>query len=128
MSSEVEKTTNGQQPWGVSLCVDCYHCDPELIRSPEAVQQFVKELIALIDMRAYGPCHVVNFGEEERVAGLSMFQFIETSCISGHFANQTNHAYLDIFTCKAFDADAAAQFCQSFFKAKTIKVQKQLRD
>lgn len=112
--------SDAKAPWGVSVCVDCYDCDPHLIRSPQAVKQFVNELIHLIDMRAYGDCHVVNFGEDERVAGLSMFQFIETSCISGHFANQTNTAYIDIFSCKPFDTDIAADFCMSFFKGKKV--------
>jgi S-adenosylmethionine decarboxylase len=115
------------QPWGVSSCVDLYNCDPQLIRDEATIRLFVKELIILIDMRAYGPCHVVHFGEEEHVAGFSMFQLIETSCISGHFANASNNAYLDIFSCKAYDINLAAPWCQQFFKAQSMNVQRQER-
>lgn len=110
-------------PWGTAASIDCYDCNPEIIRDAGLIKQFTKELIDLIDMKAYGPCHVVHFGEEDRVAGYSMFQLIETSCISGHFANMTNAAYLDIFSCKAFSDDLARDFCQKFFESKRVFVQ-----
>ena len=112
-----QQAKNQMQPWGTSVCIDCYQCDPETIRCPEKVKQFTAELVDLIDMKAFGPCHVVHFGEDERVAGLSMFQLIETSCISAHFANQTNTAYIDVFSCKPFDAEVAADFCVRYFQA-----------
>ena len=113
--------------WGISTSIDCYECDPDLIRSIEDVKTFTSELVKHIDMKAYGPCNVVHFGEDERVAGLSMFQLIETSCISAHFANQTNAAYIDIFSCKEFDPDSAGAFCKEFFKAKNINIQTNMR-
>lgn len=113
--------------WGFSSCIDCYVCDPVLIRDAEQIKAFTAALIQHIDMKAYGPCHVVHFGEDERVAGFSMFQLIETSCISAHFANQTNTAYIDIFSCKAYDAERAAEFCQLFFKAEYHRIQTNIR-
>lgn len=116
-----------KQAWGLSSSIDCYDCDPLLIRDITAVKQFTKELIALIKMKAYGPCHVVHFGEDEKVAGLSMFQLIETSCISAHFANKSNAAYIDIFSCKTFDPEIAAKFCQKFFMAQKYTIQTNIR-
>jgi len=113
--------------WGISTSVDCYGCDPLFIRSIAKVKEFSAELIDYIEMKAYGPCHVVHFGEDDRVAGLSMFQLIETSCISAHFANQTNAAYIDIFSCKKFDPNLAADFCKAFFKAKSVNIKTNLR-
>lgn len=110
------------KPWGVAVSVDCYNCDPATIRSADKIKQFTAELIQLIDMKAFGPCHVVHFGEDARVAGYSMFQLIETSCISGHFANETNTAYLDIFSCKEFSAEISAKFCQEFFGANKVRI------
>ena len=118
---------NVSTPWGLAVSVDCYNCNPEIIRDAKLIEKFVKELIVLIDMKAYGPCHIVHFGEEERVAGYSMFQLIETSCISGHFANQTNAAYLDIFSCKSFSADVAADFSKKFFGSDQVFVQNKAR-
>jgi S-adenosylmethionine/arginine decarboxylase-like enzyme len=73
-------------------------------------------------MKRFGDCQVVHFGEEERVAGFSMIQLIETSLISGHFANLTNSAYIDIFSCKAYDPDKIAAFTREFFEASFVEV------
>jgi len=70
---------------------------------------------------------VVDFGEDERVSGYSMTQLIETSLISGHFANLTNSAYIDIFSCKYYDPQTAADFTQRFFQGKEMKIHYVLR-
>jgi S-adenosylmethionine/arginine decarboxylase-like enzyme len=66
-------------------------------------------------MKRFQNTLVVHFGEDERVAGYSMVQLIETSLISAHFANQTNTTYLDVFSCKPYDPDRVAQFSVNFF-------------
>jgi len=110
-------------PWGMLSCIDLYDCDPQMIRSAEAIKKFVAELCDLIKMKRFGETQVVHFGEEERVAGFSMTQLIETSLISAHFANQSNTTYLDVFSCKAYDPEVVAQFAKTFFKAKRVKRQ-----
>jgi S-adenosylmethionine/arginine decarboxylase-like enzyme len=110
-------------PWGILSCIDLYECDPQIIRSAEAIKKFVAELCDLIEMKRFGDTQVVNFGEEERVAGFSMTQLIETSLISAHFANQSNTTYLDVFSCKSYDPEVVAQFAKTFFKAKRVKRQ-----
>lgn len=118
---------NSENPWGMSTCVDLKDCDPEIIRSAEKIKQFVDELVKLIDMRKFGECTCVDFGDNPRVSGFSMTQLIETSLISGHFANNSNSAYLDIFSCKAYPPYKAAEFCQKFFKAKSIEIKVNFR-
>jgi S-adenosylmethionine/arginine decarboxylase-like enzyme len=101
--------------WGIASSIDIYNCDPDRIRSADAIRQFVVELCELIDMKRFGDTQVVHFGEEERVAGYSMVQLIETSLISAHFANLTNTTYLDVFSCKAYDPETVQQFSQAYF-------------
>ena len=110
-------------PWGVLSCIDLYDCDAKTIRNAEKIRQFVMELCHLIEMKRFGETQVVNFGEEERVAGYSMTQLIETSLISAHFANLTNTTYLDVFSCKAYDPKKVADFAKEFFKAKDFNLQ-----
>lgn len=124
---EIVKRYNDENPWGMSTCVDLYNCNPETIRSAEKIRQFVDELVKLIDMKKFGECTVVDFGDNPRVSGFSMTQLIETSLISGHFANNTNVAYLDIFSCKAYPPYKAAEFCQKFFEAKEVEVRVNFR-
>lgn len=115
------------QAWGLVSSVDVYGCDPALIRDEHAIRCFVYELCDRIEMKRFGECVVVNFGEDERVAGFSMTQLIETSLISGHFANESNVAYLDIFSCKFYEPRTAAEFATAFFKGKNYKLQVALR-
>ncbi len=113
--------------WGLLTSVDVYKVDPELIRDSDVIKSFVNELCKKIDMKSYGDCVVINFGEDEKVAGFSMTQLIETSLISGHFANASNTAYLDIFSCKFYEPREVAEFAIKFFKGKHYKMQVALR-
>lgn len=108
-------------PWGLLTSLDLYECNPETIRNAERIRQYVIELCDLIEMRRFGDCQVVHFGDDERVKGFSMVQLIETSLISGHFANYTNAAYIDIFSCKPYPPDRVAQFTRDYFEAETLE-------
>lgn len=116
-SSSLREQYESSDAWGLLTSIDLHHCNTETIRDAEKIKQFVIELCDLIEMKRFGDCTVVNFGEEERVAGYSMFQLIETSCISGHFANLTGAVYLDIFSCKFYEPKVAADFAKEFFGA-----------
>lgn len=101
--------------WGLACSFDIYDCTPETIRDPEAIKRFVIQLCELIEMKRFGECIVVDFGEDERVAGFSMMQLIETSLISAHFANASNTTYLDVFSCKPYDPGIVEKFATEFF-------------
>lgn len=109
-----------QGPWGMSMNVDLYDCDPKTIRDANKIKEFVDTLCTMIKVKRFGETTIVNFGEDERVAGFSMTQLIETSLVSGHFANQTNNVYLDIFSCKEYPPNLAAEYCKKFFGAKKM--------
>jgi S-adenosylmethionine decarboxylase len=113
--------------WGILSSIDIHHCDPALIRDEAAIKDFVVQLCDLIEMKRYGDTVVVHFGEDERVAGFSMTQLIETSLISAHFANQTNNVYLDIFSCKYYEPEIAAEFSKKFFKGEDYNLNVALR-
>jgi len=104
--------------WGMVTSIDLFNCDPEKIRSSEEIKKYVKELCQKIDMKRFGETITVRFGEEKRVQGYSMTQLIETSLISGHFAEDTNSAYIDVFSCKYYDPEKVEEFTKEFFKAK----------
>ena len=101
-----------QTVWGIASSIDIYECDPDHIRSADYIRQFVVDLCELIEMKRFGETQVVHFGEDEKVAGYSMVQLIETSLISAHFANLTNTTYLDVFSCKPYDPEVVRHFAQ----------------
>lgn len=116
-----------QGVWGVASSIDIYECDPGAIRDADGIRRFVAELCDLIEMKRFGETQVVHFGEDERVAGYSMIQLIETSLISAHFANLTNAVYLDVFSCKPYDPDVVVEFAQRFFGGKRATVHVTMR-
>ena len=103
--------------WGLCTAVDLQDCRPDLIRNVDHIRNYVLALCELIDMQRFGECQIVDFGSG-RVAGYSMVQLISTSLISGHFANDTNNAYLDIFSCKGYDPAVVEEFSKNFFCAR----------
>lgn len=111
-----------KKSWGLYTSVDLKNCQPNLIRDEKYIKEYVDKLCDLIKMRRFGQPQVVDFGEDPRISGFSMTQLIETSLISGHFANLTNSAYIDIFSCKFYPPQEAAQFTKQFFKAKSMKI------
>ena len=104
--------------WGLTTSIDLHDCNPDLLKNAETIKEYTAKVCALIDAKPWGPCHVQYFGINPEVAGYSMMQLVETSLISGHFANKTNRIFLDIFSCKYYDALKAAQFSKGFFRAK----------
>lgn len=130
MMSDAEIVAGFKQrgSWGLYTSVDLKGCDPASIRDPEKIRRFIIELCDLIDMHRFGEPQIIHFGPNERVAGFSMTQLIETSLVSGHFANETNAAYLDIFSCKEYEPSKAAEFCRNFFEAQSATYRVLFRD
>jgi S-adenosylmethionine/arginine decarboxylase-like enzyme len=69
-------------------------------------------------MKRFGEFNIVKFGEDEKVAGYSFVQLIETSLVSGHLVDHTNNAFIDIFSCKDYDSTEAGGFLQKEFEAE----------
>ena len=113
--------------WGKSTSIDLYTCNPKKIRNKSYIKQFVKELCELIKMKRFGPTKVVHFGADEKVAGFSMVQLIETSCLTAHFCNYTNAVYLDVFSCGEYDENTVAVFAKQCFEAEGMIINTQIR-
>lgn len=116
---EILKEFRKQKPWGLSCSVDLKKCNHK-IKDAEAIKEFVIKLCKLIKMKRFGEPVIVDFGRNPRVHGFSMTQFVETSLVSGHFANRTNAAYLDVFSCKEYPPHKMAKFCKKFFEAEKM--------
>jgi S-adenosylmethionine/arginine decarboxylase-like enzyme len=104
--------------WGLEVQLDLYYCNPDTIRSKVQIENWTRELVQLIDMKAYGEPLIVHFGDSPKVCGYSLVQLIETSCITGHFAESTNNAYLNVFSCKEYDPEVVKVFSVDFYEAK----------
>jgi S-adenosylmethionine/arginine decarboxylase-like enzyme len=87
----------------------------DLVKSKENIENFARELVKEIKMIPYGEPWVVHFGDTEEVAGHTLTQLIMTSNISGHFVDKTGEIFIDVFSCKDFDAGFALMCIKKFF-------------
>ena len=107
--------------WGKHVIIDMCAGDKASVRSATAIQAFVKELVQAIDMKAFGEPTIVHFAEHvPEAAGYSLVQLIETSAITGHFCDVSGDAYIDIFSCKDFDAAVAVGVVEKFFNPGNV--------
>ncbi|PIN73845.1 S-adenosylmethionine decarboxylase [Candidatus Woesearchaeota archaeon CG10_big_fil_rev_8_21_14_0_10_45_16] len=107
--------------WGRSASVDLHGCDAKLLSDPKAIARFVRGLVKELNMVRVGPPEIKRFGHG-KLRGYSMMQFIETSTIVAHFDEQGGRAFIDIFSCKKYNAKKMGVFCKKFFKASEYKV------
>ena len=72
-------------------------------------------------MKRFGEALLPHFGHDNPVtSGYSLVQLIETSCVSAHFSEYKKSVYLNIFSCKWFDAKKAEDFSKEWFGAKRV--------
>lgn len=112
-------------PYGYELVLDLHGCDTEKFTRGD-IDRFFTELCCLIDMVK---CDVhffddVGVPEEEKqtlphTKGTSAVCFILTSSIVIHTLDILKAVYVNIFSCKEFDQDAAADFTNKWFEAET---------
>ncbi len=113
-------TTDDQ--YGMELILDLYGCDLKKISDGDHIRKYLIELCDnVIEMKRFGESFVEHFGLENPItAGYSMVQLIETSNVSGHFSEHKKTAYVNIFSCKWFDMEKAAEFTKNWFGASEM--------
>ena len=111
------ETNLARAPWGQHLVLDFNGCPKELLADKENILNWSKELVQAIDMVAYGEPIIAHFAtHSHEAAGYTLLQMIETSNIAAHFAENIGQVYIDVFSCKAFDVEAALGICKKYFK------------
>lgn len=107
--------------WGKHLIIDMSAGDRERVQSARHISRFVETLVEAIGMQWYGAPLLEHFSEHvPEAAGYSLVQLIETSAITGHFCDLSGDAYIDIFSCKDFDAELAVEVVRAAFRPQHI--------
>jgi S-adenosylmethionine/arginine decarboxylase-like enzyme len=127
LDDEIVAQYRAHEPWGLAAAIDLADCDKAAIRDPQHIARFVETLCDAIAMRRFGAPIIVRFGADPRVCGYSLVQLIETSLVSGHFAEESDAAYLDIFSCAPYRPYQAAQLCAAWFDAASARVSVTMR-
>jgi S-adenosylmethionine/arginine decarboxylase-like enzyme len=106
--------------FGWHLLLDCRDCDRSAIGDQSNIYRFVKDLVNRIDMVAVGEPIIQMMCEGDPKVGYSLMQLISTSNITGHFMDISGEAYIDIFSCKPFDAIVAENCVMDYFSPSDI--------
>ena len=110
------QTNPTRAPWGQHLVLDFDGCPKELLNDKKNILNWSKELVRAIDMVAYREPIIEHFATHSHdAAGYTLLQMIETSNIAAHFAENIGQAYIDVFSCKTFDAEVALGVCKKYF-------------
>lgn len=116
--------TNDEQ-FGQELILNLYECDLKKISDGDHIKNYIIKLCdEVIFMKRYGEALIPHFGHENPItSGYSLVQLIETSCVSAHFSEYKKSVYINIFSCKWFDPEKAAEFSKKWFGAKKSEEQ-----
>ena len=119
-----EPIGSSRTAYGCELILDLHECDGRLF-TRAALEQFFEELCVLIDMER---CDLhfwddLDVPEDEqqtdpKTKGTSAVQFILTSTIVVHTLDLMKAVYVNIFSCKNFNTDQAAEFTANWFGSK----------
>jgi len=114
------------KPYGKELILDLHHCDSGRF-TRKNIRNYFSKLCELIDMERCKLSWWDDYGlppeecqTEPHLKGTSAVQFILTSNITIHTLDLLNNAYINIFSCKDFDADAAMEFSADWFKGEIV--------
>ncbi len=116
--------SDDREPYGFELILDLHQCDTSKFNR-DSLRDFFARLCGVIEMEQ---CEMhfwddVGVPVEERQScphtkGTSAVQFILTSSIVIHTLDLLEVVYVNIFSCRHFDADAAARFVERWFAAQ----------
>jgi len=113
-------------PYGQELILDLHNCDTSLFNRDD-LTRFFRLLCGRIDMQPEDLHFWDDVGvpleereTEPHTKGTSAVQFILTSTIVVHTLDLLRKVFINIFSCKPFDAGDAEAFCVEFFKAESV--------
>lgn len=118
------ETQGSTPPYGQELVLDLHACDTARFTRADIAEYFIS-LCEMIDMERCDLHFWDDMGVpvedqqiDPRTTGTSAVQFILTSTIVIHTLTMMEVAYVNIFSCKPFDADAAGEFTAKWFRSK----------
>ena len=117
---------NGKSYYGKHLMLTAVYCNENLLDLTR-ITAFLKELVAAIDMTAYGEPIAARFGDGIEV-GISAVQLITTSAITLHTNDAARDMYLDVFSCKWFDEAVVREVVKKYFGPESMTSNVVLRE
>ncbi len=114
---------NIEYGFGQHLMMDGYGCDQSILMDLDRIYDFLSRYPGEINMTKIMPPYVFKYsGLVPEDWGISGFVLIAESHISVHTFPEKLYLSLDIFSCKAFDTDAAIAHIKKIFDIKKVEI------
>ncbi len=105
--------------FGQHLTIDASKCNKRKLIDQSFVYDILNNLPAKLNMTKMTLPHVVKWLDRgATVDGISGFVMIAESHISIHTFPEKDYIFMDVFSCKSFDAEKAAKLLVNAFGAK----------
>lgn len=106
--------------FGLHVTIDASHCNKQKLTSVTLVYDILNKLPERIGMTKMTLPYVVKWLDKfaHGTEGISGFVMIAESHISIHTFPDQDYVFMDIFSCKEFDADRAIGYLIRVFEAK----------
>ena len=107
------------------LTIDGFGGDRELLSSETLVRSLLDRYPGEINMTKIAPPFVYRYvGDKPEDWGVSGFVLIAESHIAIHTFPERGYVWVDIFSCKGFEADGAIDTVSDAFQLSSAKIQK----
>jgi S-adenosylmethionine decarboxylase len=107
------------------LTIDGFGGDRELLSSEALVRSLLDRYPGEISMTKIAPPFVYRYvGDKPEDWGVSGFVLIAESHIAIHTFPERGYVWVDIFSCKGFEADGAIDTVSDAFRLSAAKIQK----
>jgi S-adenosylmethionine decarboxylase len=107
------------------LTIDGFGGDRELLSNESLVRSLLDRYPGEINMTKIAPPFVYRYaGEKPEDWGVSGFVLIAESHIAIHTFPERGYVWVDVFSCKAFEAETALETVADAFELESVKVQK----
>jgi S-adenosylmethionine decarboxylase len=105
--------------FGQHLTIDASSCNNKKLTDQNWIYDILNNLPAKLNMHIMTLPHVVKWVDPgAKIPGISGFVMIAESHISIHTFPEKDYVFMDVFSCKSFDAEKAAKLLVSAFEAK----------
>ncbi len=112
--------------YGKELIIDLHDCNTSTF-SRTSLDAYFEKLCKAIKMQKCERYFWDDVGVPEKeqqtephLKGTSAIQFIMTSNITIHTLDTMERVYINIFSCRNFDADIAAEFSRKWFEGEIV--------
>ena len=115
---------NDNLSYGPHMILDLAQCDADKLADLGFVHDFLRDLPDHIGMTKITQPYVFRYaGAVPADAGVTGFVVIAESHISVHTYQHKGYAFVDLFSCRPFDMDAARDYIIQAFGSQDPKVQ-----